>query len=214
MKFNKKTLGWALLILGIWFFSPIPSPDDVIFLKLYSLYSGVSVGFENLSEIYLDYFLFTTVISIILILIGIQILGWSWGRIWRKIDPGKYRIALMVGGATIILVSLFNLQGNTPYILMGLVALIYFISIRKDLSESLAVFLTPFILLQFGTANLLNFIFQRIPIPAVLNIDRPVVLWISSTLGFEGITSLSLFASVIISFVIVFLLTKVLKERF
>ena len=212
MKFNKKTIGWALLILASLFFSPFVGPDDIVGLQLYSFYSGIDVGFENLSEIYLDYFIFTTVISIILLFLSMHFLGWTWKRLWKKLDIGKYKIALFMG---ICIAGLFAFIGTEyAYILMGLVAFGYYAFFRKDKSEALAVFITPFILYWTGFTNLVYYVLNRLPIPEVLILSNPVIEFTSKNLGFETITNVSLIISVLIGFLIVFLITKALKEKF
>jgi len=238
---KKKTIGWVFLALALFFFSPIPGPDDVVGLKLYSMYSGVDVSLDNLSEIYLDYTIFTTLISLILLFLAMHFLGWSWKKLWKKLDIGKYKIALFIGIGIVGLIAYLDIQGlifftemgrdytsgdfphsywiafrNTAYILMGLVSLCYYFFVRKDKSETLAVFLTPFILFWFGLADVLYFVFQKLPIPATLPwLNNHIIIgWISNTLGFCSVTNVSLIISVFIGFVLVFIITKVLKEKF
>jgi len=99
------------------------------------------------------------------------------------------------------------------YLYLLVLPVIYYFY-EKDFSESLALGLSSFTLLLFGFGELLTFIFNRAPIPEVIEIKSSVVSWISSTLGFPAITNISLIISVIIGFIVVFCMTKVLKEKF
>jgi len=107
---KKKTIGWIFLALALFFFSPIPGPDDVIGLKLYSMYSGVDVSFNNLSEIYLDYTIFTMFISFIFLILAMNYLNWSWKRLWKRLDIGKYKIAVGLAILAVLAVAIFEIE--------------------------------------------------------------------------------------------------------
>lgn len=212
---NKKTLGWFFLFIAILFINPIPTGvDDIVPFYVYSMYSGIEINLDNISTFYLDYIIFSTIIGLGFLLLAMHFLNWSWKGLFKKIGLGKYKIALLVGVAVVGLIAYLNVQGNLPYLLMGLVSFCYYLFVRKDKSETLAVFLTPFILFWFGLADILSFVFQKIPIPETLDLNNHIIWWISDTLGFYGITNVSLIISVLIGFILVFLTTKVLKEKF
>lgn len=212
MKLNK-TIGWVFFIFFLIMINPIPGPDDVIGLQLYSMYSGVPLDVSSISEIYLDYFIFSMILSLAFLVLAMYFLKWNLKKILKKLDVGKYKISLGIGVGALILITYLDLL-NLIYSLLGILALIYYFQIRKDKSEALAVFISPLILFWFGLSDLLTFIFQRIPIPELVCCTKAPVVWISSTLGFSAITPLSLVISIIIGFLSIFLLTKVLKEKF
>jgi len=213
---KKKTFGWIFLFLAILFINPIPTGvDDVVPFYVFSMYSGVDISLDSISEVYLDYVIFSTIVGLIFLLIALHLLNWGWKNLFKKIGLGKYKLALLMGIGIVALISYLNIQGTTIYILMGLVSLFYYFFVRKDKSETLAVFLTPLILFWFGLVDLLNFVFQRVPIPENLpSLNNSIVSWISGTLGFCQVTNVSLIVSVFLGFIVVFIATKVLKEKF
>ncbi|MCD6435541.1 MAG: hypothetical protein J7L15_04065 [Clostridiales bacterium] len=239
-KKNKKVFGFIFLAISLFFFSPIPDVSDVVGFKLYSTYSGESITLNNLSAYYLDYFIFTTIIALVFLILAINMLGWSWKRLWKKLDLGKYKIALLIGGLIVVLIAYLDIQGlifftemgrdytsgrfprsywvafrNTAYILMGLVSLCYYYFVNKDKSETLAVFLTPFILFWSGASDILYFILRKVSIPETLPwLDNHIFIgWVSKSLGFTGVTNVSLIISVFVGLLLVFLVTKFLKEK-
>ena len=241
---QKKSLGWGVLIAALFFLNPIMDVSDFLILPLYAMYSGVDVTVENLSIVYLDYFMWCMVIGIILLTISMNLLGWNLKRLWKKIDPGKYRIAIGLSIFVVALIAYLDIQGmiywasfsseeaytsglqglafwnffkSIAFSLMLIVPICYWFFVRKDKSEVLALFLSSYILWMFCFSDLLYFIFQRKIIPSTLPwlINHPVAGWVSSNLfGNPMVTSLSLITTVIIGFVIVFFMTKILKEKF
>lgn len=103
---------------------------------------------------------------------------------------------------------------NMSMIFMAVVAVCYYFLYRNDKSEAFAVFLTPYILWQFGLADILYFWLQGKAVPATLSwLDKtPVMGNIAKLLG-NGVTNISLYISVAIGFVAVYFITKFLKER-
>jgi len=238
---KNKTIGIVLLVLALWFLLPIPGPDDVVGLKLYSMYSGVNVGLDNLSSIYLDYMIFSTVVGLILLLIAMHFLNWSWKRLWHKINLGKYNLAIGLAVLAVLAVALFDIWSmnsglfgsvvdytNGNYmagwwdlffkfviVLFLAVPTCYFFFVHRDFSESFGIFGASIIMFFGGLADLAYFIFQRTPIPKTLPwLNHFFIGWVSNTLGFEQVTDISLLISVIISFLITYFFIKIMKEKF
>jgi len=238
---NKKIIGWTIIILAFLFIDIVPGPTDIIPLQIYSSVTGADISPANLSVIYLDYFIWSMVVGIILLFIGMNLLEWDLRRLMRKLDIGKYKIALAIGVLVTILIAYLDIQGlvfftdlgrdytigefpksywyafrNTAYILMALVALCYYNFARRDISEAIAVFITPFILFWFGFSDLLYFILQRQPFPETLPwlVNHPVIGRIANFLNFDGVTNVALIVSVLIGVGVVIIGTKILKENF
>ena len=215
MKSKNKTIGWIFFVLFLIMINPIPGPDDVVMLKLYSMYAGVSLGVDSISEIYLDYFIFSAVISLILLLLAMYFLNWSWKRLLKKMNLGRFNLAVGLSVLVVIFVSYMNIiDWTTILMISGVVPLIYFLTYRKDKSETLALFTVPIILIGFGFSSLLRFVFDRAPIPEFPCLNNFIVSWISQALGFAQVSNVVLLISVSISFILVFLYVKLLKERF
>ena len=207
---GKKTFWWIVLILGIMLIDFIPGPTDIIPLQIYSAFTGADVSPSNLPVIYLDYFIWSFIAGAILILISLNFLGWDLKKLFRKLDFGKYKLAILLSFGVVIAMTFFNLENY--WFLLVLPVIYYFY--EKDFSEALALGLSSLILLLFGFGKLLSFVFARTSIPEVIEMESSVVSWISSTLGFETINLFSLIISIFIGFLLVILVTKVLKERF
>lgn len=237
---DKKAIGWVILLIAIFFLDPLPSFTDSLTLPIYSAYSGEHITMNNLASVYFDYTIWCLVIGGFLLLIAMHLLGWNWKKLLQKLNIGKYKIALGIGVLVVMIIAYLDVQGlifftdlgrdytsgdfphsywiafrNTAYILMGLVALCYWSFVRKDKSETLAVFLTPFILFWFGLADILYFVYQKLPIPDTLPwLDGHFPIgWISNTLGFDGVTNVSLMISIFVGSLIVLLLTKFMKDK-
>ena len=240
---KNKAIGFLFLALAMIFLIPIPSFTDVITIPIYEKYSGVNVNMENLSSTYLDYFIWQMIVGIILLAIALYFLGWDLKMLMKKLDLGKYRIAVGLAVLSVILVSYLDVQGaiywssfssvndytnglqgpafweffkSIAFSIFIIVPICYWFFVKKDFSETLSLFLTSIILWFFGLADVLYFVLQRINIPEILPHlnNHPIIGWVSTTLGFEQVTNISLLISVFIGFIVVFLTTKVLKERF
>jgi len=237
----KKSFGLIFILIALILLNPIPDPSDAVIFPIYSSVRGLGVSADTFAINFLNYLIVTTLIAIGLLLVGMNLLGISFNQIKKKLDLGKYKLALFIGVLVVALIAFLDIQGlifftdlgrdylvgdfphsywlafrNTAYILMGLVAFCYYHFAHQDLSETLAVFLTPFILFWTGLADILFFIFRKVPIPKELPWlnTHPIIGWISSNLGFETVTNLSLIFNVIIGFILVFLITFLLKEKF
>lgn len=104
---------------------------------------------------------------------------------------------------------------NWALSLILVVPLAYYFFHRRDKSETIAIFLTSSGLWFAGLADVLYFWFQGIPVPEVLNHlnNHPVIGRISTFLGFEVVTNVSLYLSVIIVGIILYFTVKYLKEK-
>jgi len=103
---------------------------------------------------------------------------------------------------------------NTAIILMLIPALLYYF-FTKDKSESLAIFLIPFIGFWTGITDILYFWLQKRQVPQILNHlnMHPVIGRITYILGFSNVTNISLYISAIIGAIIIFFTVKYLKEK-
>ena len=108
---DKKALGWIILIIAFLFIDIIPGPTDIIPLKAYSMYSGVDITLDNLSSIYLDYFIWSLIIGLILLFIALNLLGWDLKRLFKKLDITKYKTAILLALGVVVLVAFLDVQG-------------------------------------------------------------------------------------------------------
>ena len=106
-----------------------------------------------------------------------------------------------------------NLFWTFAYMIGFIAALVYYI-IRKDVSESLAIFGAYFFLIWGGLEDLFYFVLQGLSVPARLPwLDaHPFMGTVGIVIG-EGVTNISLYISIIISLIIVYFLVKYLKRR-
>jgi len=239
---QEKYIGYFFLALAVAFLNPILDFTDILTLKLYSIYSGVDVSITNLSAIYLDYFIWCVVVGAICLIIAINFLGWGLKRTWKKINPGKYSIALMIAFGTLLLVALLDIWsansgifGNLiqytsgqfgadwwplffkfALVIFAIPAICYYFLVHKDLSESIGIFLFSLILYFGGVADVFYFVLRKVSIPAELPwlIGSPFISFISRNLGYATITNVSLLVSVFVSVLCALFLAKILKEKF
>ena len=209
MKFNKK-FAWLLIVIAFLFINIIPDPTDIITLQIYSAFTGADVSPSNLSCVYIDFVKWSLIVGLCFLLAGMWILKLNFKKLFKKMDLGKYRVAVLLSIGVVIAMTFCKIDN---YLYLLVLPIIYYFY-EKDFSESLALGLSSFTLLLFGFGELLTFILNRAPIPEVIEIENLVVSWISITLGFPAITNISLIISVIIGFIVVFCMTKVLKEKF
>lgn len=211
---KKKTIGWMLILVGIFLLNPIPGVDDVIPLKIYSAAIGENINYDNLSEHYLDYFIWTTIVGILLVFVGMKLMGWNWGRLKKKFDLGSYKFSILAAILVVAYIAYAKITSITSVIVICLlVPFIYYHLIRKDKSEAISLALTSYLAWLFGLAYLFSFIFQKAPLPEQIETTSPVLIWISQNMGFEYVSSISLAITIIIGGILIFVLNKFLKEK-
>jgi hypothetical protein len=170
------------------------------------------------------------------------LLKWSWRKLWHKINPGKYTISLMIAFVLVLLIAVLDIfsansgifgnlinytSGNFGvdwwHLFFKFVLIIflipgscYYFLVHKDKSEAIGIFLFSLILYFGGLADIGYFVFQGLPVPAILPwlAGNPFINFISTTLGYETVTNVSLLFSVFISFILAWATAKVLKEKF
>jgi len=239
---TKKILGIVLIAIGIFIFSPIPSPDDFIIYPVFSSFMGWDVSMQGFQENFISYLLITSLIGIILIVCGANFLGWNLKQLWKKLNIQKYYVAVGLATLAVISVSLFDIwsmnsgifgtvaeytAGNYSvswwdlffkFVLMFFLAvpICYYFLVRKDFSECIGLFGASLILYFFGLADLFYFILQKVPIPSELPwlTGNPYISFVSTHLGYSLVTNFSLLASVFVGFILTFLYVKILKEKF
>lgn len=94
------------------------------------------------------------------------------------------------------------------YVMIGVLAVVSYIR-RSDISETLALGLTPFVLLSAGLEDLLFYLFKWIPLFGTeLCWLKPIKIstFVASLMGLECVTGLSLVISVVIGIVLVLVL--------
>jgi len=240
---QKTAVGILILGLAILFLNPIPGPDDVITLSMYSLYSGQDVSLNNLSAIYFDYFVWCFIIGLVLLFLAINLLGWDFKKLQKKLDLGKYKIMVALAILVVAIIAFLDIQGmiywasfssaeqyisggqgiefwnffkNIVLAIFLILPITYYFVVNRDKSEAFSIWSTSYLLWMFGLADLLFFIFQKTNIPQLLPWlnNHPVIGRVSTFLGFEQVTNVSLILSVIIGFILVFITNKILKEKF
>jgi hypothetical protein len=109
----------------------------------------------------------------------------------------------------------WNLFYNYNVIVIFLATLFYYFFVRKDISESLGIFLTAYSLWFWGMADALYFLLQGKMIPETLvwlN-GHPIMGRIANTLGSTDVTRLSLLISIALSLVVVYFMDKFLEKQ-
>jgi hypothetical protein len=103
----------------------------------------------------------------------------------------------------------------TSLIIFLIPALCYWIFYRKDKSETLAIFLTGYIMFYFLLADVLYFWLQGKQVAQSLPwlAHHPVASFVSSNiLHTQGITPMTLYISVVLGLGLVYLITKYLEK--
>lgn len=152
----------------------------------------------------------------------------------------KYKIAIILGILAVVAVAYFDLQSATSGVfgsfddythgnytngwwglfkifvlfVFAIVPVCYYFFYKKDKSETLAIFLTSYLLWMFGFADILYFWFQGQAVPQTLPwlVGQPVLSKISGFLHTAEITSMTLYVSTILGFVLVYFSTKILRR--
>lgn len=121
--------------------------------------------------------------------------GYS-GDVYDKMEPGY-----------------MNLFWTFAYMLGFAVAIVYYL-LRKDISESVALFGSYIILVLGGLEDLFYFWFQGLPVASSLPwLNSHIFMGtVTKVLGFSGVTNISLYISVALAFVIVYIMVYYLKR--
>lgn len=238
----KKIFGLGLIFLGILFFEPSPDP---ITLGAYAIIHGLtfsSINTSNISTYLWDFEIWSCTIGIILLLAGMFIMGWDFKKIWKKINLGRYNIALIIAFGTVLAVALWDIWSMNSGIFGSvieytagnysegwwnlfykfvltfflIVPICYFYFVKKDFSESFGILIFEIILFFGGLADIGYFIFQGLNIPPELPwlMGSPFISFISTSLGYSTVTNVSLLFSVFVSLILSWLVAKTLKEKF
>ncbi len=101
-------------------------------------------------------------------------------------------------------------------LVIAMISIIYYFCISKDISESISVFILSVGLWFGGLTDVFYFWMQFEKVPETLPwlMNSPFISRVSTLLGETTVTSTTLFTSVIISGVLLFLLSKFLVEKF
>jgi hypothetical protein len=98
-------------------------------------------------------------------------------------------------------------------IMLAIGPVIYYFSVRKDKSEKISLFLTSVILWFTGLADILYFLFQFKMIPAKLPwLNHGIYKVISSAMGLNTITWISLLITTALGFVAIYFLNKIMEK--
>lgn len=240
----KNLLGGLLILGGAFIICPLPDFSDTIGFTIFSAVKGIELNIDNFAVYFLEYTLVTWALGLIFVFSGMKLLHWNFKKLWKKLDIGKYKIAVGLSVLVVAIIAYLDIQGmiywgsfssveaytsglqgvafwnffkTIAFSIMIIIPTVYYFLVHKDKSETLALFLASFTMWMFGFADILYFIFQKLPIPAVLSHlnNHPVIGWISlNILGYPQVTNIALLVSVFIGFIIVFFMTKILKEKF
>jgi len=216
---KNKTFPWIIILLGLFLISPIPDPSDALGFSVFSAYKGIEFSMDNLSTYFLEYTILTSLIGAVLVLFGMNLLGWDLKRLLKKLDLGKYNIAVGLSIAVVALVALLEVQGILPFsalLIFSIVPICYYFFYHRDKSESISLWLSSYLMWMFGLAEVLHFVFQKIPMTETFpHLSNHLIIGnISSLLGFSTVTNASLYISILIGFAVIYLINKVLKEKF
>lgn len=110
--------------------------------------------------------------------------------------------------------SWWSLYFKNAMILFGTVAISYYIFGRQDISESIAIFITPLILFEFGLSDILYFWFQGQMVPLTLPwLDgHNIIGRIADIFNFESVTNIVLYISAVIGLITAYF-SAVLLEK-
>lgn len=139
----------------------------------------------------------------------------------------KFTKAIIISLALICIVAIFDFfkYPNSfwlySYALGAIVALAYYFFVKRDWSESLAIFISFFIMIWSGLEDLIFYLIRPIfqpefsfGIPATLDhlYTHPIIGNISKAMGLTTVTPASLIISIFIGAIITYYVIKYLKE--
>jgi hypothetical protein len=98
-------------------------------------------------------------------------------------------------------------------LVISFVPVLYYFLVRKDKSETISLFFTSLVLWFTGLADIFYFIFQFKMIPATLPwLNHGAYHLVSSTMGLETVTRLSLLITAALGLVFVYFLNKYMEK--
>jgi hypothetical protein len=108
----------------------------------------------------------------------------------------------------------WHLYQSYGFILLITLPIFYYLCVKQDKSESLALFLNSWILWSFGLEDVLYYLFQAIPLDKTLPwLDNtPAIHFITNLMQQTTVTSISLLVSVGCGFIIIFYLSKLMLK--
>lgn len=155
-----------------------------------------------------------------------------------KLD--KYKVGILLGIAVVALVALLDVKSATSGIFgtladytnglyangwwdlfkgivlftFALIPICYYFFVKKDVSESVAIFYTSYTMWMFGLADVLYFWIQGSSVPALLPwLDKsPIIGGVAGLFGSGAVTNVTLFISVILGFGAVWLISTLLEK--
>lgn len=234
----QKIAGLSLVFLSIVFIEFTPDP---LSFGAFALTHGIEMSSINASNISLylwDYEVWSITLGVLFLVVGGYLLNWSPKKVWEKLDIGKYKISLMIAVSVVLIIALLNIWyihsglfgsffvnnsgiGSLFFkfapIILVLPAIFYYFLVHKDKSEALGIFLFSLIIYLGGLADVSFYIFQKIPLPAEIPglVGSHFINFVSTKLlGYPTVTNVSLLVSVLISFVLAWIVAKILKEKF
>ena len=239
----KYILGSSLILIGIIFIEPSP---DFLSFGLYCVTHGLafsSMNAGNISSILFTYELWSIPIGIISVLSGMWLLGWSWQRLWKKLNIDRFWLCILFAALVVGFVAYLDIQGmiywtsfstaeaytlgqqgmafweffkSIAFVLFLITPLIYFWFIKSDWSETIAIFTSEVILFMTGFSDLIYFFLLKTNIPDILPwLNNHIIIGtISKFLGYSQVTNVSLLFSVMVGIIAVYLTAKILKEKF
>jgi hypothetical protein len=235
-------LGSMFLLFGALFIEP--SPDFISFSIYALLHHTTYAALINpavLPSVLWDFEIWSTILGIIMVLIGMYLLKWSWKKLWKKIYPGHYSAALMIAFGAVLAVAVLDIfsaksglfgsliqytTGNVSaewwklffkfaVVIFAIPAICYYFFVHRDKSEAVGIFGFSTILYFGGLADIFYFVLQKIPVPSELPhlIGSPFVNFVSTKLlGYSTVTNVGLLVSTFLSLLIALGFAKVLKE--
>lgn len=157
-----------------------------------------------------------------------------------KFRLDKYKIAILLGIAVVALVAFLDIKSATSGVFGSLadytngfytngwwdlfkgivlvsfafIPVCYFFLVKRDLSNSIAIYATSWIMWAFGLADVLYFWLRGVPVVALLPwLDsNPTIGLVANLLGSSVVTNWTLYVSVIVGLVIVFVMTTLLEK--
>ncbi len=125
----------------------------------------------------------------------LDVIGW---KMWKTACSGVDWCSIYASASRIYMMQFWIFA----YALIIVIAIMYYLW-KKDISESIAIFLTPFILLQGGLEDIIFYLLRGLPLlSAELNwlwVNDHPSKYVSQLMGLETVTGVSLIVTFIIS---------------